>query len=65
VLAHRLLTGGRRLGSRWGRWWGDRSPLNRCIDWYGAVARLDARTLNADKLLFCGQFAFVARRAAA
>src|SRR6202044_2000821 len=42
----------------WGRWWGNRSPLNRCLDVYGAARRMDARTLNATKLLFCGQFAF-------
>jgi len=63
LLAHRLAGSGRYLRSRWGRWWGGRSPLNRAIDYYGAIKRLDARTLNADKLLFCGQFAFVARRA--
>ena len=63
LLAHRLLASGRLLRSRWPRWWGDRSPLNRAIDWYGALGRMDARAVNANKLLFCGQFAFVARRA--
>jgi SAM-dependent methyltransferase len=65
LLAHRLLGTGRLLRSRWGRWWGTTSPLNRVIDAYGAVGSLEVRAVNANKLLFCGQFAFVARRAVA
>ena len=53
-----------RIDRVWGRWWGNRSPLNRCLDVYGAARRMDARALNATKLLFCGQFAFQARPAA-
>lgn len=44
------------------RWWDRASPLNRLIDLYGAVARVDAQRLNAAKLVLCGQFTFVARR---
>jgi SAM-dependent methyltransferase len=46
------------------RWW-TRSPLNAALDRYGALNRFDAQTLNATKLLFCGQFTFVAGPAAA
>jgi SAM-dependent methyltransferase len=52
-----------RIDRVWARWWGRRSPLNRLLDVYGAARRLDARALNATKLLFCGQFAFQARPA--
>jgi len=46
---------------RWfGRWWARPSPLNRALDLYGKAARLEPRLLNATKLLFCGQFAFLA-----
>ena len=44
------------------RYWGRESPLNRAIGLFGRVRRLDARRVNAIKLLFCGQFAFLARR---
>ena len=44
------------------RWWSSESPLNRAIDVYGRVRRLDARRVNAIKLVFCGQFCFLARR---
>jgi SAM-dependent methyltransferase len=44
------------------RWWGRESPLNRLLDACGRLLRVDARTLNATKLLFCGQFAFLATR---
>jgi SAM-dependent methyltransferase len=65
LFAHRLLGTGRVLRSRWGRWWGGSSPLNRAIDLYGAVGSMEVRAVNANKLLFCGQFAFLARRAPA
>ena len=45
-----------------GRWWARPSPLNRALDLYGRTVRLDPRLLNATKLLFCGQFAFLAQR---
>ena len=44
------------------RYWARESPLNRAIGLVGRVRRLDARRVNAIKLLFCGQFAFLARR---
>ncbi|MFL5820177.1 MAG: class I SAM-dependent methyltransferase [Solirubrobacteraceae bacterium] len=44
------------------RWWARESPLNRFIGLFGRVARLDRRSVNAIKLLLCGQFCFLARR---
>ena len=44
------------------RYWARESPLSRAIGLFGRVRRLDARRVNAMKLLFCGQFAFLARR---
>ena len=44
------------------RWWGRESPFNRLLDVCARVLRADTRSLNATKLLFCGQFAFLARR---
>jgi hypothetical protein len=45
------------------RWWAVESPLNRVIGGYGRLRRLDPAQVNAIKLLLCGQFAFLARRA--
>ena len=44
------------------RYWARESPLNRAIGVFGRARRLDAQAVNAIKLLFCGQFAFLARR---
>lgn len=44
------------------RWWGGESPLNRALDACARMLKADRRTLNATKLLLCGQFAFLARR---
>jgi SAM-dependent methyltransferase len=44
------------------RWWGRESPFNRLLNLCGQIVRADTRSLNATKLLFCGQFAFLARR---
>ncbi len=55
------LAGGHRC---FHRWWGRESPLNQVLNGCGRVLRTDARTLNATKLLFCGQFAFLAQREA-
>jgi SAM-dependent methyltransferase len=44
------------------RWWERRSPLNTVIDGLGRGLRWDAEDRNAVKLLFSGQFAFLARR---
>jgi SAM-dependent methyltransferase len=43
-------------------WFGRESPLNRALDACGRIVQADARTVNATKLLFCGQFAFLAQR---
>jgi SAM-dependent methyltransferase len=59
TLIARRLVGPRR---RFERWWGDRSPLNRAIDAYARVHGMSPRAVNATKLLFCGQFAFLAQR---
>lgn len=53
------LAGGHRC---FDRWWGRESPLNRTLDACARLLRTDTQTLNATKLLFCGQFAFLARR---
>ena len=45
------------------RWWERESPLNRAIDLFGRARGLDPTAVNAAKLLFCGQFSFLARRA--
>ncbi|HET6870752.1 MAG TPA: class I SAM-dependent methyltransferase [Solirubrobacteraceae bacterium] len=58
IMAWRL-AGGHRC---FHRWWGRESPLNRALDACGRALRADTRTLNATKLLFCGQFAFLAVR---
>lgn len=60
LIARRLLGAGGRMEARWARWWGRRSPLNRALDVYAAVRGMDVQSLNATKLLVCGQFAFVA-----
>lgn len=64
LIARRLVGRGPRRDRRWGAWWGGQSPLNRVIDAYGLARGLETRAVNATKLLFCGQFAFLARRAA-
>jgi SAM-dependent methyltransferase len=46
------------------RWWTRESPLNKVLNACGRALRADVRTLNTTKLLFCGQFAFLARREA-
>jgi SAM-dependent methyltransferase len=43
------------------RYWGRESPLNRAISLFGRLRGLDHVRVNAIKLLFCGQFAFLAR----
>jgi SAM-dependent methyltransferase len=58
LIAYRLL-GQRRV---FDRWWGGQSPLNRVIDAYGRARGLGATAINATKLVFCGQFAFLARK---
>jgi SAM-dependent methyltransferase len=51
----------RRAGV-FGRWFGRDSPPNRIIDAAGRLTRASPAEVNAAKLKFCGQFAFLARR---
>jgi len=44
------------------RWWYTESPLNRLIGLYGRLKRKDKRWINIAKLLFCGQFVFLAQK---
>jgi SAM-dependent methyltransferase len=60
LIAWRLAGGHRSFH----RWWGRESPLNRALNACGRALKADIPTLNATKLLFCGQFAFLARREA-
>jgi SAM-dependent methyltransferase len=46
------------------RFWAQRSPFNTLADGVGRVVGWDAEDRNAFKLLFCGQYGFIARRAA-
>jgi SAM-dependent methyltransferase len=62
LIARRLVPRGRASDRLWARWWAGESPLNRVIDAYARGAKLDRRATNATKLLFCGQFTFLARR---
>ena len=62
LITRRLIPRGRASDRVWGRWWGNQSPLNRVIDVYGRAFGLDVRAVNATKLLFGGQFAFLAQR---
>jgi SAM-dependent methyltransferase len=62
LIARRLMPGGWLVDRWWAKWWGGQSPLNRMIDVYGRARGLDARAVNATKLLMCGQFTFLAQR---
>ena len=44
------------------RWWGVESPLNRAIGLAARVRGAGVAQANAIKLLFCGQFSFLATR---
>jgi SAM-dependent methyltransferase len=44
------------------RYWARRSPFNTWVDGMARVTGWDAEDRNALKLLFCGQYSFVARR---
>jgi SAM-dependent methyltransferase len=61
------LLGWRLFGARrcFARWWGGQSPFNRAIDAVGRVRGLGPQELNATKLVFCGQFTFLARPSSA
>ena len=46
------------------RYWAHRSPFNTLLDGAGRITGWDAEDRNAIKLLFSGQYAFIARRIA-
>ena len=56
----------RALGTpRWmARAWATESPVNRAIALAGRLRRVDHVAVNTAKLVFCGQFSFLARRPA-
>jgi SAM-dependent methyltransferase len=60
LFARRLLRGPRFFD----RYWAQRSPFNTLVDGAARVTGWDAEDRNALKLLFCGQYSFVARRPA-
>jgi SAM-dependent methyltransferase len=62
LIGRRLVRRGPPFDRVWARWWGGQSPANRLIDAYGRARGLDVRAVNATKLLFCGQFAFLVQR---
>ena len=51
-----------RRARMFGRWFGRDSPANRGLELAGRVAGASPAEVNAAKLKFCGQFAFLARR---
>ncbi len=65
LITRRLVPRGTWTERVWGRWWAGQSPLNRLIDLHGRTRGLDEATVNANKLLFSGQFTFLAQRAEA
>jgi SAM-dependent methyltransferase len=58
LIAYRLLGRNRVFD----RWWGRQSPMNWAIEAYGRARGLGPEAINATKLVFCGQFAFLAQR---
>lgn len=44
------------------RFWTSESPVNRLVDLYGRLKRLNPQAVNAAKLVLCGQFTFLARK---
>ena len=62
LIARRLVRRGSPFDRLWAHWWGGESPVNRLIDAYGRARGLDTSAINATKLLFSGQFVFLAQR---
>lgn len=62
LVSRRALGAAGPLERWWARWWAGESPVNRAIEVYGRLSKMDAQAVNANKLLFCGQFSFLARR---
>jgi SAM-dependent methyltransferase len=50
-----------RRAGLFGRWFGRDSPLNRAIELAGRLSGASPAEVNAAKLKFCGQFAFLTR----
>ena len=44
------------------RWWKRESPLNSIITLIGKITNKDSASINATKLMFCGQFCFLTRK---
>jgi ubiquinone/menaquinone biosynthesis C-methylase UbiE len=44
------------------QWWSHDSPLNKVIEVFGCIKMLDKRRINSIKLMFCGQFCFLAKK---
>ena len=44
------------------RWWKRESPLNALISLVGKLTKKDAASINAIKLIFCGQFCFLTQK---
>jgi SAM-dependent methyltransferase len=53
---------GLRMHPWFDRWWVHESPLNRAIGAFGRVRRLSPQSVNAIKLVLCGQFCFLGQR---
>jgi SAM-dependent methyltransferase len=51
-------------GALFDRWWAHESPVNRAIDLYARVRRMEPAAVSAAKLVLCGQFVFAAERPA-
>ena len=51
-------------GALFDRWWTRESPVNRAIDLYARVRRMEPAAVSAAKLVLCGQFVFAAERPA-
>ncbi len=62
LITRRLVARGPVAERVWGRWWAGQSPLHRLIDLHARVRGLDTATVNANKLLFSGQFTFLVQR---
>lgn len=61
LIARRLVRLGWQFDRLWAHWWGTQSPLNRMIG--GTAASCGwMRSVNARKLVFSGQFSFLAQR---
>ena len=44
------------------RWWEKESPLNSIINLVGKITNKNPASINAIKLMFCGQFCFLTRK---